>query len=361
MNKYIKPLYIKDKKIENNLFFAPIAGGSDIAYRKICRKAGAGMAFTELCSARGIRYQKSLDRTYRYLQISEEELPVGIQLFGSEGIDFSYAISKIFENEILSKVTVIDINMGCPVRKVVKTGAGSALMGDLKRAEEIIREAVKASPVPVTVKFRKGFSENNINAVDFAKMCEWAGASMITVHGRTPEQMYSGKADWNIIGEVKSAVNIPVIGNGDVKDLFTAKRLFDETNVDGIMIGRAALGNPWIFRNIPEGFAEMFPETVKSAQKSSETSDKKSQPSAQEYEFPSSKPSIEEVVGTIQAHLEDAIYYLGENTAIKEMKKHLSWYLRKASVDSQTRNKIIQSKTKEEIEAHLRDLRGLSK
>ncbi len=292
------------------MFLAPMAGGSDIAFRKICRRLGAGMVFTELCTARGIRYRKSLDRTYRYLEICEEEKPVAIQLFGSEPEDFAEAIPVIFGDEMLARCDVVDINMGCPVKKVVKTGAGSALMGDPRRAESIIKAAVKACPVPVTVKFRKGMDPGRVNSVDFAKMCEQAGVSMITVHGRTADQMYSGRADWDIIAHVKRSVGVPVIGNGDVTGKESAEKMFAHTGVDGIMIGRAALGDPWIFARII----------------------------GEEH-----KPDIRQVAEVAKGHLEDSILHFGEKTAIKEMKKHFAWYLKGIANSSEIKRKLLNS------------------
>lgn len=293
---HIKGIRLGDTLTENNIFLAPMAGGSDIAFRKICRRFGAGMGFTELCTAKGIRYRKSLDRTYRYLEICEEEKPVAIQLFGNEPEDFTEAIPIIFDNDVLAGCAAIDINMGCPVKKVVKTGAGSALMGDIKRAEKIIKAAVLVAPVPVSVKFRKGTDPGSVNAVEFAKMCEQAGASMITVHGRTADQMYSGKADWEIIAQVKGSVGIPVIGNGDITGRDSADKMFVHTGVDGIMVGRAALGDPWVF-------AEILGNNT-------------------------SEPDLEGIVRIMRGHLENSVAHMGERAAVKEMRKHFAWYIK---------------------------------
>ena len=302
----IRPIQIGNAKIANNLFLAPMAGGSELPFRKICHRMGAGLVCTELVTARGIRYQKKIEKNYRYLEISPEEFPVAIQLFGSDPMDFETAVSIIFEHPLLSQCAMIDINMGCPVPKVVKTGAGSALMKNPKHAEEIIKACVRTSPVPVSVKFRKGFDEKSVNAVDFAKMCEQGGASLLTIHGRTTGQMYSGRADWNIIGEVKNAVRIPVIGNGDVVSVDSARAMFAQTCVDGVMIGRAALGNPWIFAELLDGLKE---------RSLSET----------ERFHP---PSLAERIDIMTEHLESAVRQMGEMTAMKEIRKHFGWYLK---------------------------------
>lgn len=298
---WIHPLQIGNLQLDNNVFLAPMAGTSELPFRKICRRMGAGLVFTELVTARGIRFQKNVDKNYRYLEISPEEFPVAIQLFGADPEDFKAAVSLIFEHPLLSHCSMIDINMGCPVPKVVKIGAGSALMKRMPLAADIIRATVNASPVPVSVKFRKGWNDVSINAVEFAKMCEDSGASMITVHGRTTSQMYSGKADWEIIRLVKQASGIPVIGNGDVDSPQTAAAMFEQTGVDGIMIGRAAQGNPWIFSRIP---------------------------AALRGEDSWTPPSTAQKIEIMKEQLHDAVAQMGEITAVKEMRKHFTWYLK---------------------------------
>lgn len=322
MKSYIKPIVLGNTKIDNNIFFAPMAGGSELSFRKICHRMGAGLVCTELVTARGIRYQQSIEKNYRYLEISPEEFPVAIQLFGADPEDFRVAINNIFEHPLLSKCAIIDINMGCPVPKVVKTGAGSALMKNLPLASSIIKMAVNSSPVPVTVKFRKGWNDLSVNAEDFGKMCESEGASLITVHGRTTSQMYLGKADWEIIRKVKQSVQIPVIGNGDVVDSKSAISMFDQTGVDGIMIGRAALGNPWIFRQI------LLDLTLTPHSEFEFDISYKNETTGEFTSKTLENPSLTERVEIIKEHMAGTVLQMGEKTAMKEMRKHFAWYLK---------------------------------
>ena len=308
---WLHPIRAGTLEIANNLFLAPMAGGSELPFRKICHRMGAGLVCTELVTARGIRYQKSIDKNYRYLEISPDEFPVAIQLFAAESADFEAAIHAIFEHHLVSRCAMIDINMGGPVPKVVKTGAGSALMKNPALAGEIIRTCVRTSPVPVSVKIRKGWSDSSVNAVEFARMCEECGASLLTIHGRTTTQMYTGQADWSIIRQVKEAVRIPVIGNGDVASPSLAQAMFEQTGVDGVMIGRAALGNPWIFPQILQTLGEKM--DVKD-------------------EDPFSQgPSLKARIAVMKEHLSGAVAQWGETTAMKEMRKHFGWYLKGVS------------------------------
>lgn len=336
---WIHPLRTGTLDIANNLFLAPMAGGSELPFRKICHRMGAGLVCTELVTARGIRYQKTIDKNYRYLEISPDEFPVAIQLFGADPKDFEAAVSIIFEHPLLSRCAMIDINMGCPVPKVVKTGAGSALMKNLPLAGEIIKTCVKASPVPVSVKFRKGWNDQSVNAVDFARMCEDSGASLLTIHGRTTGQMYSGKADWNIIREVKEAVKIPVIGNGDVSSLAAAQTMSEQTGVDGVMIGRAALGNPWIFTELLDGLDSHIPIEGECSNR------KRFQP-----------PSLEERIEIITGHLENAVAQLGEITAMKEMRKHFGWYMKRIPGSASVKVKLMHCVKMQEALEILRDM-----
>lgn len=302
-----------------------MAGGSELAFRKICHRMGAGLVCTELVTARGIRYKHNLDNNYRYLQIDPEEFPVAIQLFAGEPEDFEYAIPLIFEHPLLSQCAAIDINMGCPVPKVVKTGAGCALMGDPDKASLIIRAAVRLSTVPVTVKFRTGLDQNTQNADSFGKMCEQSGASLVTVHPRTAKQMYSGKADWSVISKVKQSVGIPVIGNGDISDPADAARMFEQTGADGIMIGRAALGNPWIFRSLLADLSGQIGE-------------------GQAAGF--IPPSMADRISIIREHIDGSIINMGEITAMKEMRKHFAWYFKGIPNCSAVKAELVRCETR---------------
>ena len=291
---YIRALKIGDVEIKNNIFLAPMAGVTDMAFRSICKEFGVGMLYTEMASSKAVHYGS--EKTENIYEILDEERPIGIQIFGHEPEIMGETAEKLSE-----VADVIDINMGCPAPKIVRNGEGSALMKDLKLAEKIIYSVVKASKVPVTVKFRKGWDENNINAVELAKIAECSGAKLVTIHGRTREQMYSGNVDLDIIRKVKAAVNIPVIGNGDVFDAVSAKRMFDETGVDGIMVARGAEGNPWLFKEIIS-----YLEDNKFIE----------------------KPTLAEKVSLILKHLDLSVKYKGEYVAVREMRKHISWYLK---------------------------------
>ena len=235
---------IGNVKLKSKFTLAPMAGFTDVGFRSLCAKFGAGLTTTEMVSLKGLLYNNA--DTKNLLVFENNEQPKSVQIFLRE----PELVKQVFEKEFLQPFDIIDINMGCPVPKIVKEGMGSALMKEPDVAKKVIEAVVKHSKKPVTVKFRSGFDFNNINAVDFAKMCEDSGASAVCVHGRTREQMYSGKADWNIIAEVVKAVSIPVLGNGDVTNKIEADKMINETGCSGVAIGRGALGKPWIFSEL---------------------------------------------------------------------------------------------------------------
>ena len=237
-------LQIGNVKMANNLILAPMAGVTDQPFRRLCREQGCGLLYTEMVSAKGILYNNR--NTKELLQVREEERPIAVQIFGSDPEILGEMAARIEEGPY----DIMDLNMGCPVPKVVNNGEGSALMRDPKLVERILSSLTKKVKKPVTVKFRKGFDENHVNAVEIARIAEACGISAVAVHGRTRQQFYSGKADWDIIRQVKEAVKIPVIGNGDIFSPEDAKRILEETGCDGLMIARGARGNPWIFKEI---------------------------------------------------------------------------------------------------------------
>ncbi|WP_138203426.1 tRNA dihydrouridine synthase DusB [Haloimpatiens lingqiaonensis] len=277
------------------IFLAPMAGVTDVAFRELCKEMGCELVYTEMISAKGMYYGS--ENTGELLKISKKESPVGVQIFGSEPYIMAKAAETFNHND---DICLVDINMGCPVPKIVKNGEGSALMKNPKLAAEIVREVRKASSKPVTVKFRKGFDSNSINAVEFGKYMEEAGAYAVTVHGRTRQQMYTGEADWDIIREVKENISIPVIGNGDIFSAEDVESIKRTTKCDGIMIARGVMGNPWIFREVAGKLQGM------------------------EVSVPN---SIEKIDMCIE-HLKRAIYYHGERKAVREMRKHLAWYIK---------------------------------
>lgn len=281
--------------LDNPFFLAPMAGITDSPFRRVCKEQGAGLVYSEMVSAKGLYYKDKA--TERLLSIYEEERPVAFQIFGSEPYFIAYAAEKLAERENC----ILDINMGCPVPKVVKNGEGSALLKNPNLAGDIVKAAVSAAGKPVTAKIRIGWDAESINAVEVAKVIEEAGASAIGVHGRTREQYYSGKSDWEVIRQVKKAVSIPVIGNGDVFSGKDAVRLLEETKCDFVMIARGALGNPWIFR---EALSVWTGEPLPSP------------------------PSIDEKVDMILHHFDLLLKEKGEYVAIREMRKHAGWYLK---------------------------------
>ena len=311
---YLKELKIGNVNLENNLILAPMAGVTNQPFRIICKEFGPGLVCTEMASSRAIFYDDN--KTNRLLNTKGEKRPISMQIFGSDEETMAYSARYVSEF-----ADIIDINMGCPAPKVVKNGDGSKLLLDLEKAKNIICAVVKNSSVPVTLKIRKGWDKENVVAVRIAKIAEKCGISAITVHGRTRTDFFSGEVDLDIIKQVKQAVNIPVIGNGDVVDEESALKMFKETNVDGIMIGRGSFGNPWIFKKIA-----YYLENGK--------------------KLPD--PSKEEKLEVIKKHINLAVQEKGD-IAVKELRKHISWYTKNLKNSSEFRNEINKIENKDEL------------
>lgn len=312
----MRTLKIGNIVLDNPVILAPMAGVSDLPFRLLCRQQGAGLVCMEMVSAKAIYYHNK--NTEELMQVHPGERPVSLQLFGSDPDIISEMAKKIEERPF----DILDFNMGCPVPKVVNNGEGSALMKDPGLVEEILKKLVKATAKPVTVKIRKGFDDAHVNAVEIARIAEGCGVAAIAVHGRTREQYYSGRADWDIIAGVKDAVRIPVIGNGDVTGPDAALRLLQETGCDGVMIGRAAQGNPWIFRETVH-----FLETG-------------------EYLPP---PTNQEKREMVLRHAGLQLKYKGEYTAVREMRKHLAWYTAGLPHSARFRQTINTMETMQEL------------
>ena len=312
---YFKKLKIGNVELENNLILAPMAGVTDLPFRKICKEFNPGLVCTEMVSSKAIFHDDS--KTKLLMNTEGEKKPISMQIFGSDEETMGFAakyVSKLAD--------IVDINMGCPAPKVVKNGDGSKLLLDIEKAEKVIKAVVKNSTKPVTLKLRKGWDLNNIVAVEYAQMAEKTGVSAIIIHGRTRTEMYSGKVDLEIIKKVKESVKIPVIGNGDIVDEESALRMFEYTGVDGIMIGRGAFGNPWIFERI-----KYFLETGKKL------------------------PEVtkQEKLRVIKKHIELELQEKEEITAIREMRKHIAWYTKNMPNSSEFRNEINKIEDKEEL------------
>lgn len=303
-------------QLDSSVILGPMAGVTDMPFRLICRSFYKGLMVSEMVSAKAYTYNDK--KTFQMLQIEKEEHPIAIQMFGADP-DCLSALANFLNDH---PTDLIDINMGCPAPKIVKNGEGSALMQTPKLVERILTDVVKAAKKPVTVKFRKGWNDHNINAVEIGKIAESAGVSAITVHGRTRDQFYTGKADWDIIGQVKAAVKIPVIGNGDIFSLEDAIAMREQTGVDGVMIARGAQGNPWLLRQV-----EQYWET------------------GEVLELPSAKEKME----TALKHFELLRQFKGDHIGLLEMRKHAAWYLKGIPYTTKIKNEINVEKEPENL------------
>lgn len=307
---------IGDIVLENNIVLAPMAGVTDMPFRILCKEQGCGLVVTEMVSAKGMHYND--EKSSKIADIQDGEKPASVQIFGSD----PKIMAEIAERLNDSEASLIDINMGCPTPKITKNGEGSALMRTPELAGEIIREVVRASRKPVTVKIRKGWDEDSVNAVEIARIAEENGAKAVAVHGRTREQFYSGKADWSIIRKVKESVSIPVIGNGDIVTPQDAQEMLRQTGCDGVMIGRGAQGNPWIFKKVLAWLqkGEILPD-----------------------------PTPQEKIDTIIRHMNMLTELKGEHIAISEMRKHIAWYIKGMRNATYVKEKVFRTWDRAEI------------
>lgn len=313
---------IGNLQFDNNVFLAPMAGVTDMPFRILCREQGAGFVYTEMVSAKGMFCNDI--KSHKLTELDDAEKPAGIQIFGSDPGIMAFITEKLNATE----AALIDINMGCPTPKITKNGEGSALMLKPALAGEIVKRVASVSSKPVTVKIRKGWDDEHVNAVEIARLAEKNGAAAVTIHGRTREQFYSGKADWEIIKSVKKAVSIPVIGNGDILRPEDAARMLDYTGCDGVMVGRGAQGNPWIFKRTVHCLktGEQLPE-----------------------------PPFEEKIEMMVRHMQMLIDLKGEHTGICEMRKHIAWYLKGMRNSAAVKEKVFKAESQQEIIGLLRE------
>lgn len=313
-------------KLDNNVFLAPMAGVTDLAFRILCKEMGAGLVVSEIVSSKGMYYKDSGTKTL--LQVDPKERPIAMQIFGSDPEIMANIVEEYLNPR--EDIDIIDINMGCPAPKIVKNGDGSALMKDPKLARQVLREVVKASTKPVTLKIRMGWDHDSINGIDIAKIAEEEGISALTIHARTRDMFYSGEADWNFIKKVKENVSIPVIGNGDIFEPEDGVRMFEVTNCDAVAIGRGAQGNPWIFKriiNLMNGKEDIL-------------------------------PSPEEKIHTCIRHLNLVCSIKGERVGVREMRKHVAWYLKGLRNSNEIKNHIYTIDNMEEMKRTLLEYIG---